>query len=195
MEDYTYHLEPGNELVLGAHMLEICPTIAGGQAARSKFIRSASAARRTRRGWCSTAAAGPAVNASLIDLGNRFRLLVNEVDAVDAGQRDAEAAGGARAVEAAAVAERIGAKPGFCAGGAHHTVLLLRGDGRAAGRLGRNGGHRMRRYRQRDERLRFPERAAHERDVLADAPIIGGRPGIGGFPSEQDNDPRLRAHE
>ncbi len=53
MEDYTYHLQPGNKLVLGAHMLEICPSIADGKP-RCRCIRWASAARRIRRGWCST---------------------------------------------------------------------------------------------------------------------------------------------
>ena len=81
MEDYTYHFEPGNEMVLGAHMLEICPSIAnakpsceihplgiGGKADPVRLVFNA--------------AAGPAINASIIDLGNHFRLLVNEVQAV-----------------------------------------------------------------------------------------------------------------
>ncbi len=81
MEDYTYHLEAGNELVLGAHMLEVCPTIAdkkpaleihplgiGGKADPARLVFNA--------------APGKALNASLMDLGNRFRLLVNEVVAV-----------------------------------------------------------------------------------------------------------------
>ncbi|HZF64113.1 MAG TPA: L-arabinose isomerase [Chitinophagaceae bacterium] len=82
MEDYTYHFEPGNEQVLGAHMLEICPSIArdkpscevhplgiGGKADPVRLVFNS--------------AAGAALNASLIDLGNRFRLLVNEVEAVE----------------------------------------------------------------------------------------------------------------
>ena len=81
MEDYTYHLEPGRERVLGAHMLEICPTIAdkqptlevhplgiGGKAAPARLVFNSPA--------------GPALNASMIDLGDHFRLIVNEVDAV-----------------------------------------------------------------------------------------------------------------
>jgi L-arabinose isomerase len=81
MEDYTYHFEPGNEMVLGAHMLEICESIAdkkpsceihplgiGGKADPVRLVFNS--------------AAGPAINASMIDLGNRFRLLVNEVNAV-----------------------------------------------------------------------------------------------------------------
>ena len=73
MEDYTYHLDPDGPKVLGAHMLEICPSIAAGSR-RARSIRWASAARRIRCGWSSRAAPGPAVNAALIDLGDRFRL-------------------------------------------------------------------------------------------------------------------------
>jgi L-arabinose isomerase len=81
MEDYTYHLAEGRELVLGAHMLEVCPSIAaatptlevhplgiGGKADPARLVFDA--------------AAGPAVNASLVDLGNRFRLIGAEVDIV-----------------------------------------------------------------------------------------------------------------
>lgn len=82
MEDYTYHFEPGNEMVLGSHMLEICPSIAvnkpsceihplgiGGKADPVRLVFNVGA--------------GPALNASVIDMGNRFRLLVNTVDAVE----------------------------------------------------------------------------------------------------------------
>lgn len=82
MEDYTYHLDPANTMVLGSHMLEICPSIAshkpscqvhplgiGGKADPVRLVFNA--------------ASGSALNASLIDMGNRFRLLVNEVEAVD----------------------------------------------------------------------------------------------------------------
>ncbi|MFI5133488.1 MAG: L-arabinose isomerase [Chitinophagales bacterium] len=81
MEDYTYHFEPGNQMVLGAHMLEICESIAekkpsceihplgiGGKADPVRLVFNV--------------AAGSALNASMIDLGNRFRLVVNEVQAV-----------------------------------------------------------------------------------------------------------------
>jgi L-arabinose isomerase len=81
MEDYTYHFEPGNEMVLGSHMLEICPSIAhakpsceihplgiGGKADPVRLVFNVGA--------------GAALNASLMDFGNRFRLLVNTVDAV-----------------------------------------------------------------------------------------------------------------
>ena len=82
MEDYTYHLDPKRPKVLGAHMLEDLPVDRRRPARRWRFIRSSSAARPTRCGWCSTPHPGPAVNAAVIDMGNRFRMIVNEVDVV-----------------------------------------------------------------------------------------------------------------
>jgi L-arabinose isomerase len=81
MEDYTYHFEPNNTMVLGSHMLEICESIAenkpsceihplgiGGKADPVRLVFNV--------------AGGTALNASIVDMGNRFRLLVNEVTAV-----------------------------------------------------------------------------------------------------------------
>jgi len=81
MEDYTYHLDPAGKCVLGAHMLEVCPSIAaakpkleahplgiGGKADPARLV--------------FTTPAGPAVGATLIDMGNRFRLLVNDLDVI-----------------------------------------------------------------------------------------------------------------
>jgi len=79
MEDYTYHFEPGRELVLGAHMLEICPSLAKAKPAveiHPLSIGGKSDPVRLR----FEAAPGHAVNAALIDLGHRFRMLVNEVE-------------------------------------------------------------------------------------------------------------------
>jgi L-arabinose isomerase len=81
MEDYTYHLEPGRELVLGAHMLEICPSISAGRPALEVHPLSIGGKADPAR-LVFDARAGAAVNASLIDLGNRFRLVVAEVEAV-----------------------------------------------------------------------------------------------------------------
>ena len=81
MEDYTYHLEPKGKKVLGAHMLEICPSIADGKPSLQVHPLGIGGKADPARLVFNTPA-GPAVNASLIDLGNRFRLLVNEVDVV-----------------------------------------------------------------------------------------------------------------
>jgi L-arabinose isomerase len=81
MEDYTYHLEAGNRKVLGAHMLEICPTTAAAQP-RLEIHPLGIGGKADPVRLVFDAAPGPAVNASLVDLGNRFRLLVNQVTAV-----------------------------------------------------------------------------------------------------------------
>ena len=81
MEDYTYHFEPGNELVLGAHMLEICESIADGPVSCEIHPLGIGGKADPVR-LVFNSAAGPAINASIIDMGNRFRLLVNEVEAV-----------------------------------------------------------------------------------------------------------------
>ena len=79
MEDYTYHLAPDGHQVLGAHMLEICPSIAAGKPSLEIHPLSIGGKEDPVR-LVFDAPAGPALNASLIDLGARFRLLVNEVD-------------------------------------------------------------------------------------------------------------------
>jgi L-arabinose isomerase len=81
MEDYTYHLHPDGHLVLGAHMLEICESIAVGKPSLEIHPLGIGGKEDPVR-LVFNAPAGPAINASMIDLGNRFRLLVNEVDVV-----------------------------------------------------------------------------------------------------------------
>jgi L-arabinose isomerase len=82
MEDYTYHLHPSGSLVLGAHMLEICPSIASGRPSLEVHPLGIGAREDPVR-LVFGAPAGPALNASLIDLGDRFRLVANEVDVVE----------------------------------------------------------------------------------------------------------------
>jgi len=81
MEDYTYHLEPGNTKVLGAHMLEVCSSIASGKPALEiqplSIGGKADPVRLVFEG-----AEGPGINVSIMDMGNRFRMVVNEVDVV-----------------------------------------------------------------------------------------------------------------
>lgn len=81
MEDYTYHLEPDGHLVLGSHMLEVCPTIAAGKPTLEVHPLGIGGKEDPVR-LVFEAPAGTALNASMIDLGNRFRLLINEVDVV-----------------------------------------------------------------------------------------------------------------
>jgi L-arabinose isomerase len=81
MEDYTYHLAPGGHQVLGAHMLEICESIAAGKPSLEIHPLGIGGKEDPVR-LVFDAPPGPALNASMIDLGNRFRLIVNEVDVV-----------------------------------------------------------------------------------------------------------------
>jgi L-arabinose isomerase len=82
MEDYTYHLDPGHAGVLGAHMLEICPSIAAGRPSCEVHPLGIGGKEDPVR-LVFDSATGPAVNASIVDLGNRFRLIVNVVDVVE----------------------------------------------------------------------------------------------------------------
>jgi L-arabinose isomerase len=81
MEDYTYHLNPKGSLVLGAHMLEICESIASSKPSLEVHPLGIGGKEDPAR-LVFDAPAGEALNASIIDLGNRFRLIVNEVDVV-----------------------------------------------------------------------------------------------------------------
>ena len=81
MEDYTYHFDPADPLVLGAHMLEICESIADGKPSCEIHPLGIGGKEDPVR-LVFNSAAGPALNATIVDMGNRFRLLVNEVQAV-----------------------------------------------------------------------------------------------------------------
>src|SRR4051812_15114962 len=81
MEDYTYHFEPNNQMVLGAHMLEICSSIANGKPGCEIHPLSIGGKADPVR-LVFNVAGGAALNASVIDMGDRFRLLANEVDAI-----------------------------------------------------------------------------------------------------------------
>ncbi len=121
MEDYTYHLQPGNMKVLGAHMLEVCPSIAAGQPSLEIHPLSIGGKADPAR-LVFNVPAGPAVNASLMDMGNRFRLLVNRVKVVppDAPLTKLPVA---RALWIPKPDLQIAAAAWIYAGGAHHTVF------------------------------------------------------------------------
>jgi L-arabinose isomerase len=119
MEDYTYDLSEPNPKVLGAHMLEVCESIAsqrpsleihplsiGGKADPARLVFSVPA--------------GPAVNATVLDLGNRFRMVVNEVDVV-APDQPLPKLPVARAVWIPRPNLKTAAGGWILAGGAHHT--------------------------------------------------------------------------
>jgi len=82
MEDYTYHLHPDGHKVLGSHMLEICPSIASAVPSLEIHPLGIGGKEDPVR-LVFNVAAGPAINAVIVDMGNRFRLVVNDVDVVD----------------------------------------------------------------------------------------------------------------
>jgi L-arabinose isomerase len=83
MEDYTYHMPAnGPARVLGAHMLEVCPSIAANKPALEIHPLSIGGKADPTR-LVFTTRSGPAVNATLLDLGNRFRMVINAVEVVD----------------------------------------------------------------------------------------------------------------
>jgi L-arabinose isomerase len=81
MEDYTYHLDPARPLCLGAHMLEICPSIAAGRPSIEVHPLSIGGKEDPVR-LVFDAPPGPAVNAAIMDMGGRFRMIVSELDVV-----------------------------------------------------------------------------------------------------------------
>mgnify|MGYP001249732612 CR=1 FL=1 len=121
MEDYTYHLEMGNELVLGAHMLEICPTIAANRPRIEVHPLSIGGKEDPAR-MVFDGKPGSAVNASIIDLGNRFRLLVNVVEAV-AVEKPLPKLPVARVLWKPQPSLSESAEAWILAGGAHHTCF------------------------------------------------------------------------
>ncbi len=119
MEDYTYHFDPAGMRVLGAHMLEVCPSVAearpsleihplgiGGKADPVRLV--------------FTGCSGPGLNASIVDLGSRFRMIVNTVDAVPPDQ-PLPRLPVARVVWVPRPNLPVAAATWILAGGAHHT--------------------------------------------------------------------------
>lgn len=119
MEDYTYHFDPSDPMVLGAHMLEICESIADGKpSCEIHPLGIGGKADPVRLVFNS--AAGPALNASVIDMGSRFRLLVNEVEAVKPGH-DLPKLPVARVLWKPLPDMNTACAAWILAGGAHHT--------------------------------------------------------------------------
>jgi L-arabinose isomerase len=123
MEDYTYHFDPAGARCLGSHMLEICPSISaekprcevhplgiGGKADPVRLVFNGSQ--------------GQAINASLVDLGNRFRFLVNDVESV-AITEEMPKLPVARVLWDAKPNLAVAAEAWIQAGGAHHTAFSL----------------------------------------------------------------------
>jgi L-arabinose isomerase len=119
MEDYTYHFDPQEMRVLGAHMLEICPSIASEKPHLEIFPLSIGGKADPAR-LIFNVGESDGINASLIDLGNRFRMIVNEVAVVNAPQPMPKLPV-ARVLWAPKPDLEIAATCWILAGGAHHT--------------------------------------------------------------------------
>jgi L-arabinose isomerase len=121
MEDYTYDFKNGNSHVLGAHMLEICPSIAAAKP-RCEIYPLTIGGKEDPARLVFDVDGGPSINVSLIDMGNRFRLLVNEVEAVRPAH-DLPKLPVARVLWKPKPNLAVAAQTWILAGGAHHTVF------------------------------------------------------------------------
>jgi L-arabinose isomerase len=119
MEDYTYHFDPQNQMVLGSHMLEICESIADGKP-KCEIHPLGIGGKADPVRLVFNVAGGSALNASVIDMGNRFRLLVNEVEGV-APEHDLPKLPVARVLWKPYPDMQTGCAAWILAGGAHHT--------------------------------------------------------------------------
>jgi L-arabinose isomerase len=119
MEDYTYHLSADGMRVLGAHMLEICPTIAATKPSLEVHPLSIGGKADPVR-LVFDAKTGPAVNASVVEMGNRYRMIVNQVDAVPIDEPLLKLPV-ARALWLPQPDLKTAAAAWIYAGGAHHT--------------------------------------------------------------------------
>lgn len=120
MEDYTYHFTPEKSYVLGSHMLEICSSIADGKPSCEVHPLGIGGKKDPVR-LVFNSPAGNAINASLIDIGNRFRLVVNEVESIEPSE-DLPNLPVARVLWDAKPDLDVAATAWILAGGAHHTV-------------------------------------------------------------------------
>jgi L-arabinose isomerase len=120
MEDYTYDFA-GTPKVLGSHMLEICPSVGADKAAIEVHPLGIGGKADPVR-LVFTSGPGPAIVASVVDMGNRFRMIVNEVDVVAPDQPFPKLPV-ARTVWVPRPSLKVAAAAWIYAGGAHHTAF------------------------------------------------------------------------
>lgn len=123
MEDYTYHFDPAGRSVLGAHMLEICPSIAADKPSCEVHPLGIGGKEDPVR-LVFDSKTGPAVNATIVDMGNRFRMIVNVVDVIPPLAQMPKLPV-ARALWIPQPDLDVAAAAWIYAGGAHHTGFSL----------------------------------------------------------------------
>ena len=121
MEDYTYHFDPAGARCLGSHMLEICPSISASRP-RCEVHPLGIGGKEDPVRLVFNGAKGKAINASLVDLGNRFRFLVNDVESVEI-EHEMPKLPVARVLWDAKPNLQTAAEAWIQAGGAHHTAF------------------------------------------------------------------------
>jgi len=119
--DYTYNFIPGSEMNLGSHMLEVCPSIAATKP-RIEVHQLGIGNRADPARLVFDGASGHAVCVSLIDMGNRFRIIINEVEAIQP-EIAMPKLPVARVLWKPEPSLQVGAEAWIYAGGAHHTVF------------------------------------------------------------------------
>ena len=120
MEDYTYHFDPENSLVLGSHMLEVDASLAKGKPSLEVHPLGIGGKSDPVR-LVFNVAGGNALNASIVDMGNRFRMIVNEVEAIEP-LHDLPNLPVARVLWKPLPDMKTGCAAWIYAGGAHHTA-------------------------------------------------------------------------
>lgn len=121
MEDYTYHLAAGNEYILGAHMLEVCPSIAQGRA-KIEVHNLGIGDREAPARLVFEGHKGKAIVVSLIDMGGRLRLICQDIECVEPFMKMPKLPV-ARVMWKPSPNLATGIEAWMIAGGAHHTVL------------------------------------------------------------------------
>lgn len=122
MEDYTNHFSASGDLVMGSHMLEICPSISKEHKPSCEIHPLSIGGKEDPVRLVFNSSPGPGINVSLIDLGNRFRLVVNEVEAVEITEKLPKLPV-ARVLWKPSPDLNVAASAWMLAGGAHHTVF------------------------------------------------------------------------
>ncbi len=123
MEDYTYHLDPAGPRVLGAHMLEVCPSISGGKS-RLEVHPLGIGGKADPARLVFSVAPGEGLNASIMDMGDRFRILLNPCEVV-APDEPLPKLPVARVLWSPRPSLELAAQAWILAGGAHHTGFSM----------------------------------------------------------------------